>query len=323
MHLSIKIQIEGEFTINESLSINIEKRSKSVTIIRENNKLYLIVSKEVIDYNDKMPILNAHYFKPTPKDFFQDLIDIVRYVEAIGAEFLHLHKVFWDEFEIIWTPDVAEEEHIYPVYSYKESLSNHSSPKLISVKTLRHIFDERNKYEVLTVPMSFYRLGNRFFHNMEFKMAFIQHYLMLDYCFSNGQFETKKVIRAFLSNKTLRFGAYRYLQYFLKSANDKDITFYNKQRGIFNQYDSYKKCRKYSSHVDFLLAMLAELRGKVFHASDKTVNYVSDEEFPSLSRIIWGLCIQVTGLLRLELFCIKQDRDKLWTFNENEMLMKE
>ena len=51
-------------------------------------------SKEVIDYNDKMPILNAHYFKPTPKDFFQDLIDIVKYVEAIGAEFLHLHKVF-------------------------------------------------------------------------------------------------------------------------------------------------------------------------------------------------------------------------------------
>lgn len=72
MHLSIKIQVEGEFTINENLSINIEKRSKSVAIIRENNKLYLIVSKEVIDYNDKMPILNAHYFKPTPKDFFQD-----------------------------------------------------------------------------------------------------------------------------------------------------------------------------------------------------------------------------------------------------------
>ena len=69
--------------------------------------------------------------------------------------------------------------------------------------------------------------------------------------------------------------------------------------------------------------MLVELRGKVFHASDKTVNYVSDEEFPSLSRIIWGVCFQVTGLLRLELFCIKQDRDKLWTFNENEMLMKE
>lgn len=156
MHLSIKIQIEGEFTINENLSINIEKRSKSVAIISENNKLYLIVSKEVIDYNYKMPILNAHYFKLTPKDFFQDLIDIVRYVEAIGAKFLHLHKVFWDEFEIIWTPDVPEEEHIYPVYSYKESLSNHSSPKLIAVKTLRHIFDERNKYEVLTVPMSFY-----------------------------------------------------------------------------------------------------------------------------------------------------------------------
>lgn len=57
MHLSVKIQIEGEFTINESLSINIEKRTKSVAIIRENNKLYLIVSKEVIDYNDKMPIL--------------------------------------------------------------------------------------------------------------------------------------------------------------------------------------------------------------------------------------------------------------------------
>ena len=94
MHLSVKIQIEGEFTINESLSINIEKRIKSVAIIRENNKLYLIVSKEVIDYNDKMPILNAHYLKPTPKDFFQDLIDIVKYVEAIGAEFLHLHKVF-------------------------------------------------------------------------------------------------------------------------------------------------------------------------------------------------------------------------------------
>ncbi len=70
MHLSVKIQIEGEFTINESLSINIEKRTKSVAIIRENNILYLIVSKEVIDYNDKMPILNANYFKPTPKDFF-------------------------------------------------------------------------------------------------------------------------------------------------------------------------------------------------------------------------------------------------------------
>ena len=41
MHLSVKIQIEGEFTINESLSINIEKRTKSVAIIRENNKLYL------------------------------------------------------------------------------------------------------------------------------------------------------------------------------------------------------------------------------------------------------------------------------------------
>lgn len=62
MHLSVKIQIEGEFTINESLSINIEKRTKSVAIIRENNILYLIVSKEVIDYNDKMPILNANYF---------------------------------------------------------------------------------------------------------------------------------------------------------------------------------------------------------------------------------------------------------------------
>lgn len=78
MHLSVKIQIEGEFTINESLSINIEKRTKSVAIIRENNILYLIVSKEAIDYNDKMPILNANYFKPTPKDFFQDLIDIVK-----------------------------------------------------------------------------------------------------------------------------------------------------------------------------------------------------------------------------------------------------
>lgn len=322
MQLSIKFQIEGEFAITDKISINIEKRSKSVTITQENNKFYLVVSKKVIDYADNMPILNAQIFRPTPKDFFQDLIDVVRYIEAIGTEFMNLHKVYWEEFEIIWTPEIPEEEHIYPVYSYKESLSNHPSPKIISTKTLRHIFDERNRYEVLSMPMSFYRLGNRFFHNQEFKMAFMQHYLMLEYCFSNGQFETRKVIKSFQSNKTLRFGAYRYLQYFLNNANKKDIDFYNKQRGIFNQYDSYKKCRKYSSHIDFLLAMLVELRGKVFHATDKTSNYVSDIEFSSLSRIIWGLCFQVSSLLRLELFCIKQDRDKLWDFNENEMLME-
>lgn len=323
MHLSIKIQIEGEFAIKNSISINIENRTKTVTIICENDKLYLIVSKSVVDYQDQMPLLDAHRFKPTPKDFFQDLIDIVKYVEAIGTEFMNIHKVFWDEFEVIWTPDVPEEEHRYPVYQYKESLSNHPSPKILSTKTLRHIFDERNKYEVLTIPMSFYRLGNRCFHNMEFNMAFMQHYLMLDYCFSNGQYETKKVIQSFQTNKTLRFGAYRYLQYFLNNANEKDIAFYDKQQRIFNQYDSYKKRRKYSSHVDFLLAMLVELRGKIFHATNKTVNYVSQNEFQSLSRIIWGLCSIVSGLLRLELFCIKQDRDKLWGFDEGEMLMKE
>lgn len=323
MRLSIKIQIEGEFYIQNKVSINIEQQSKTVTLLHESNKSFLIISKKVIDYDKIMPTLDGKQIRLTPSESYQDLIDIVKYIEAIGTEFMLLQKVYWEEYDIIWTPDVPEEDHIYPIYSYKSSISNHPSPKIITIQTLRHIFNERKRYEVLSIPFSFYRLGNRFFHNMDFRMAFMQHYLMLDYCFSNNQFETQKVIKAFQSNRLLRYGAYRFLQHFFVHANKNDIAFYNKQMKAFNQYNVYKKDRKYNSHIDFLLAMLVELRGKVFHATKHTTNYITEEEFSSLSRITWEVCSIVAGLLRTELFCTKNERDKLWTFEENSMRIKE
>jgi hypothetical protein len=136
---------------------------------------------------------------------FQDLLELVQYIESLGSLHLNLRRIHWTQGEYAWIPESSVEEAALQLYSLKVGVSEYNdTPKYVNPGLLGRMINARGRLGHLTVPMAFFREGVNEFRAFRYISAFHNHYFFLEGLFAGGKTNNKQVVQQFLSSPILR-----------------------------------------------------------------------------------------------------------------------
>ena len=184
-------------------------------VYKEQGALWLKVSKPVKDYEEFLPKV----FKQNGQinivigkdDIFKDLLDWLQYIEAMGSFNVQIERVYWDRPTFCWIAETKEEHLQTPLSEYTKTPMKGRKPKRLTSSNLFNLVAFRRQLKNLYIPFTYFKEGQRFFNNFNYYFAFINFFMMLEYCFANGKFKKVEVIKSFNDAKLLRLCILEYL----------------------------------------------------------------------------------------------------------------
>lgn len=304
MKIAVKAEVEAGLVI--AGPVIAELYPYEFEIYKENDKLWLKVSKPVRDYEKYLPkvfskdgILNIAIGS---EDIFKDLIEWLQYIEAMGAFNIQIKRVYWDRPAFCWIAETEEEHLQTPLSEYNRTPKSGMTPKRLTVRNLSNIVIYRRQLQDIYIPFVYYKEGKRFFDNFNYYFAFINYFMMLEYCFADGKFHQKEVIKNFKNAQLLQLCILEFL------------TMPNLRRGdlIWDTLDKECEARHKKLDVDGVIFILLALRGELSHASSKSqTKYRNDEELRPFVVAISTICFLLCGHLQIYGFTSETSKQEL------------
>lgn len=292
MRIALKAELIGNMVV--TTPVTAKHHPYSFEIYKENEKIWLKVTKPVKDYEEyltklfvKDEIVNIHIGSG---DIFNDLLEWLQYIEAMGAFNFGVEKVLWDRATYCWIAETDEEHMKTPLAEYTRTPQEGGQKKRLTNSNLFNVVIYRRQLKDLYIPFTYYKEGQRFFHECNYYFAFINFFMMLEYCFSGGKFRTAEMIKNFKAEKVLKLSI---LQFLSMPSMQKGDT-------IWNWLEN--ECKHYSKALDFegLVFLLVTIRGELAHASVKSEKrYRNDVELRPLVVAISTICFLVCGHLQI------------------------
>ncbi len=313
MRIEVKALIKGNFIVNEPILT--KSHPYDFAILKEDNNYYIIISKKVVDYHNYMTkcevIDGTPRFTLTSEEIYADIIDWLQYIESMGAFKFDVESINWDEPIITWIPEDEKEYGIMPLISHQRHRQKNEPSKRLSQSNLANIVIYRRFLNDIYIPFTYFRYGRIFFQQRHYYFAFINFFMMLEYCFGNGKVKKNAVLIEFRKSYLLR-----------KSITSATKLF--KQSDYKTHYDWLQsECseRQKQVNVESILFLLVEYRGMLSHASRLSEKYLlNNEELFSISLIINLICFFVCGNLQIgNCLCGKQRDEFLNGKNTSEI----
>ena len=192
-----------------------------------------------------------------------------------------------------------------PLLSYQINKDNSKKPKLLVKRNLMNILAYRRMLRENHIPFTYYKQAKNFFEDKSYYFAFINYFMMLEYCFGNGQFKKESLLKAFKSSVIL-----------MKSTKTAFNLFNNKEGG--NKTWLIEECRKRNKTYDenSILYIFVEYRGLLSHASKNSEKYLyNDTELFPITLFLSLVCLLVCGNLQISKFMSKEQIET-WDMKE-------
>lgn len=235
-------------------------------------------------------------------DIFNDLFDWLQYIEAMGSFNIQIEKVYWDRPTFCWIAETEEEHLKTPLSEYTRTPNTRKSPKKLTNSNLSNIVIYRRQLKDIYIPFTYFKEGQRFFNNFNYYFAYINFFMMLEYCFADGKFKTAEVIKNFKEAKLLRMCILEFLTMNVPYANSQMT------EALKNE------CRKRNKvfDVDGLIYLFVMLRGELSHASTKSESrYRDDNELRPYVVAISCICFLLCGHLQIYGFTSEKNKQEL------------
>lgn len=293
MKLQVCAEILGNFVLADDFIIKFGDYEFMVYL--KNSNKFISITKRIKDYEKYIPQIEIrgnkiNILKYTDEESYKDLLEWLQYIEAMGSYNCNISKIKYDAIEINWIYETEEERGTIPITSHKREKIN-KTPIVLSKKNLSNIL-VFNKYLSDThIPFSYYRQGKNLFDEGHNYFAFINFFMMLEYCFADGKFHTKEVLKKFNDSKLLELCVLRVLSLANTSIPNSENIIWLK-----------KECAKRNQSFDFqgIVYVLVQYRGILAHASRISKVYLfKDEDLRPITFFISSVCFMLCGYFQI------------------------
>lgn len=301
MRIALKAEVEGNILVPSPVIV--KKMPFEFELFSKDGKFWLKVSKPVTEYEAFLPkvfskngVINIHIAKD---DIFNDLKEWLQYIEAMGSFNFGIEHIYWDRATYCWIAESEAEHFKTPLAEYTRTPSEGGSKKRITNSNLANVVIYRKQLKDIHIPFTYYKEGQKFFHDCNYYFAFINYFMMLEYCFAEGKFRTNEVVKKFQESKILRLSILQFLSMPQMHSGESIWEWLNKE------------CHHYNKALDVkgVVFLLVSLRGELFHASKKSEKrYRDDNELRPLVVTISTICFLVCG--HLQIFGFTSEKQK-------------
>ena len=308
MKLQICAEIEGLFLIKEPIVAKLYPYE--FDIFCNNGKYFISITKPVKNYEEYVPKMfrkdGVTTIVATNPKIYKDLIDWLYYIESMGAFNFEVSKIHFEELEVKWIYETEEEKGTIAIPSLKRNKEKQKAEKYITNKNLSNIVVFRRMLPEAHIPFSYYRQAHIFFNDGNYYFAYINYFMMLEFCFADGHFHKQAVTNNFCKSELLKLCVLSTLN-MLK--NDKKADNY---KWLYEEGKSRQK------KVDFegVVYILIEYRGLLSHATERSKKYLFDNnKLRPIALIISIICFLLCGYMQI--FCCSSEESKKRLIKEN------
>lgn len=303
MRIALKAEVIADMVVTEPVTTKLQPYD--FEIYKEQDKLWLKVSKPVKDYDAYLPkayVKNGQvHIQIGSDELFNDLFDWLQYIEAMGSFNIQIEKVCWDRPTFCWIAETDEEHSKTPLSEYTRTPHKGKRPKRLVNSNLTNIVIYRRQLKDIYIPFTYFKEGQRFFNNFNYYFAYINFFMMLEYCFADGKFKTAEVIKNFKEAKLLRMCILEFLTMNIPHTNEMTTEALKKEC----------KRRNKAFDVDGLIYLFVMLRGELSHASSKSEDrYRNDNELRPFVVAISCICFLLCGHLQIYGFTNEQGKQE-------------
>lgn len=292
MKIRICAEIEGLFLIQEKVTAKLFPYE--FELFQRDGKRYISVTKPVKNYLEFAPIVSvkdgAVNMEVTKPEIYKDMEDWLYYIEAMGAFDFEVSKIHVDELEVIWIRENEEEERLIPITSHKKTRQVREAKKHITNDNLFNLVFYRKMLPESHIPFTYYRQARNYFDNGNYYFAFINCFMMLEFCFAEGEFHKRRMTEKFLKASLLKLCVLATLS-ILKSDDNGG-----------NYEWLISECKSRQKELDFegVVYVLIEYRGLLSHATERSKKYLFDSsKLRPLAFIIGLICFWLCGYIEI------------------------
>lgn len=303
--MKIALIAEMEAAVVLKTTITAKNPPYEFEIYEEHGKLWLKVTKPIKNYESFLPKVfmeNGTVNIIGKDDIYRDLLEWLQYIGAMGSFNFGVDRVFWDRPTVCWIPESEEERHQVPMPRYTRTPQEDSPKKLFKDSNLFDVVVYRRQLKDLFIPFTYFKEGQRFFHNYNYYFAFMNFYMMLEYCFANKRFRKKDVIEQFKESKILKLSILRFL------------TMPSMYPGALVWDWLERECANHNKkmNVEGIIDLIVSLRGELFHASSKSEKrFCDDSELRPLVVAVNTICNLVCGYLQIFGFTGEKQKNEI------------
>ena len=304
MKIQLCAEIEGLFLLKEKVIATLPPYT--FELFQKDGKHFISVTRSVNNYWEFAPKLFVKdgivNIEATKTELYKDLEDWLYYIEAMGAFDFEVSKIHIDESEVIWICENDEERVSIPIISLKRTRQERKAAKCVTNNNLFNIVLFRKQFPESHVPFTYYRQAKTFFDNSNYYFAFINYFMMLEFCFAEGEFHKNRMTKKFLNSNQLKLCVLATIS-ILKSMDNG---------GNYNWLVS--ECKSRQKNVDFegVVYVLIEYRGLLSHASEKSKKYLFESSRLRPIAFITGLiCFWLCGYIEVYSCSSEETKNRL------------
>lgn len=292
MRLQICAEIEGNFLLKDRVDAKLFPYDFS--IFSKEGKRYISVSKPVNDYMEYAPKMynkdRVLHIEATKSEIYKDMEEWLYYIEAMGAFNFEVSRIHIDELEVNWIYETEEEKGSIPITSLKRNRQERKAEKYVTNNNLSNIVIFRRMLPEAHIPFSYYRQAKAFFDNSNYYFAFINYFMMLEFCFADGKFQKKDVTNNFVKSNLLKLCVLTAIS--MIKANDR----------AGNYAWLLAECQSRQKEVNYegIIYILVEYRGLLSHASERSKAYLFDDfKLRPLAFVTSMICFLLCGYIQV------------------------
>lgn len=314
MKLQICAEIEGRFLLKEKVEAKLHPYEFSIYV--KEDKFYISVTKPVTNYLEYAPQVyvknGVQCIVATKPEIYKDMEEWLYYIEAMGAFIFEVSKIHIDELEVNWICENEEEQGHIPILSLTRNKVKRTAEKCLTNSTLSDLVFHRKHLPESYILFTYYRQAKSFFDVNNYYFAFINYFMMLEFCFADGKFKKNVMNQNFLKSKLLELC----VLYAMHMIRNNDFG---------NYMWLYNECKIKQKEVDFegVVHLLIEYRGLLSHASKRSKDFLHDDnKLRPLAYIISIICFLLCGYTQV-LSCMNEESKDLYiTERINELRRK-
>ena len=309
MRIEVSVKIYGKFILKESIAVKLHPYDFKIFL--EGGFYYISISKKVIDYK---PYITKYQdcngikqLTLTASEIYEDMIEWLQYIESMGAFNFGVENIDWDEPKITWITECEEEKGIMPLLSHQRKKDNQNKSKQLKESNLQNVVIYRRVLKDIYIPFTYFRQGREFFDKQSYYFAFINFFMMLEYCFANGKFKKDAVLKELYSSGLLRKSVNSILKMISEEKAKRHFDW------IMNE------CKKYNKNYDVegIIYLLVEYRGILSHAGGRSKQYLfKDEKLFSIAFLANMVCFMTCGNLQIYMFLSERQKEDYIKYEE-------
>lgn len=292
MKIRLCAEIEGQFLFQEKVTA--KHYPYEFELFQKDGKRYISITKPVKNYLEFAPkvsiIDGVVNVEETKREVYKDLEDWLYYIEAMGAFDFEVSKIHVDELEVIWICENEEEERFIPIISHKRTRQVKKARKHVTNDNLFNLVFYRRMLPESHIPFTYYRQAKNYFDNGNYYFAFINYFMMLEFCFAEGKFHKQRMTEKFLKANLLKLCVLATLSILKLEDN----------AGNYEWLVS--ECKSKQKELDFegVIYVLIEYRGLLSHATERSKIFLfNSSKLRPLAFIIGLICYWLCGYIEI------------------------